>query len=119
MKGIREMSWEYDAIVRQGEKAIDALREIYIDKRKTHDEEHAFLDMTLFLTQKALGSTWDVVGLVGALTLYVIRDQEARDEVAAQTCPTTGIQRGNVDTVDGRWSCCGGLWPDHKERVTS
>jgi hypothetical protein len=113
------MSWEYDNIVSQGEKTIDALREIYIDKRKTHDEENTFMDMTLFLTQKALGNALDAVGLAGALTLYVIKDQEARDEVAAQTCPTTGVQRGNVDTVDGRWSCCGGLWPDHKERVTS
>lgn len=28
-------------------------------------------------------------------------------------CPTTDVKRGNMDTVDGRWTCCGGLYPTH------
>lgn len=28
-------------------------------------------------------------------------------------CPTTGVVRGNVATVNGRWACCGGLYPTH------
>lgn len=28
-------------------------------------------------------------------------------------CPTTDVKRGDVDTVDGRWVCCGGLYPTH------
>jgi hypothetical protein len=28
-------------------------------------------------------------------------------------CPTTGFLRGNVDTVNSHWVCCGGLYPNH------
>lgn len=28
-------------------------------------------------------------------------------------CPTTGVLLGNIDTVNGHWLCCGGLYPDH------
>lgn len=33
-------------------------------------------------------------------------------------CPTTGVVRGNIATVDGRWVCCGGDYPDHAELMT-
>jgi hypothetical protein len=33
-------------------------------------------------------------------------------------CPTTGVVRGNIATVNSHWVCCGGLYPDHAERKT-
>jgi hypothetical protein len=33
----------------------------------------------------------------------------------SQVCPTTGDRLRNIATIDSRWVCCGGLYPDHAE----
>lgn len=30
-------------------------------------------------------------------------------------CPTTGVVRGNIATVNGKWICCDGDYPNHAE----
>jgi len=38
----------------------------------------------------------------------------ADDTDEPMVCPTTGYVLNNIATVDGRWVCCGGLYPDHR-----
>lgn len=37
----------------------------------------------------------------------------ALDEEDREVCPATGIVLGDIATVDARWVCCGGLFPNH------
>ncbi len=41
---------------------------------------------------------------------------EVDNDLDVEVCPTTGYALGNIATVDGRWVCCGGRYPDHITR---
>lgn len=40
-------------------------------------------------------------------------DQPCDGDHEPRRCPMTGFLRGNVDTVNVHWLCCGGLYPNH------
>jgi hypothetical protein len=49
-------------------------------------------------------------------TITKLRDHEDDDDIVI--CPTTGRRLENIATIDSRWVCCGGLYPDHQEVMT-